>query len=247
MSFMVLTLVVGFSVAVLAAPAVGVLCKHLQIVDRPDGHRKLHSTIVPLTGGPTLLISIICAVAAGIAWQPDALAATRGDAWFLLCLSIATAVLVTVGMLDDRFGLRGRQKLAGQFIAAVIMVPSGIEIQSVTIFGEPVSLGVFSICFTVFWILGAINALNLIDGVDGLASTTGIVLSLSIAAVTFLQQGRNDGLLIALALAGALCGFLVYNFPPLACSSATPAVCSSDWSSGPSHSNAPSSNTPLSP
>ncbi|MFN6310345.1 MAG: hypothetical protein ACK46M_02710, partial [Planctomyces sp.] len=68
MSFMVLTLVVGFSVAVLAAPAVGVLCKHLQIVDRPDGHRKLHSTIVPLTGGPTLLISIICAVAAGIAW-----------------------------------------------------------------------------------------------------------------------------------------------------------------------------------
>ncbi|MFN5586481.1 MAG: MraY family glycosyltransferase [Planctomyces sp.] len=214
MSFMVLTLVVGFSVAVLAAPAVGVLCKHLQIVDRPDGHRKLHSTIVPLTGGPTLLISILCAVAAGIAWQPDALAATRGDAWFLLCLSIATAVLVTVGMLDDRFGLRGRQKLAGQFIAAVIMVPSGIEIQSVTIFGEPVSLGVFSICFTVFWILGAINALNLIDGVDGLASTTGIVLSLSIAAVTFLQQGRNDGLLIALALAGALSGFLVYNFPP---------------------------------
>jgi len=73
---------------------------------------------------------------------------------------------------------------------------------------------VFSVCFTAFWIVGAINALNLIDGVDELASTTGIVLSLSIAAVTFLQHGRDDGLLIALALSGALCGFLAYNFPP---------------------------------
>lgn len=214
MSFMLLTLVVGFSVAVLAAPVSAALCRHLQIVDRPDGHRKLHSKIVPLTGGPTLLISVAAAVAAGIAWQPDVLAATKGDAWFLCCLSLATAVLVTVGMLDDRFGLRGRQKLAGQIIAAAIMVPSGIEIRHVSIFGEPVSLGVFSVCFTVFWIVGAINALNLIDGVDGLASTTGIVLSLSIAAVTFLQHGRNDGLLISLSLAGALCGFLVYNFPP---------------------------------
>lgn len=154
MSFILLTLVVGFSVAVLAAPATAIVCRHLQIVDRPDGHRKLHSKIVPLTGGPTLLISVAAAVAAGIAWQPDVLAATKGDAWFLFCLSLATAVLVTVGMLDDRFGLRGRQKLAGQIIAAAIMVPSGIEVNQVSIFGEPVSLGVFSVCFTVFWIVG---------------------------------------------------------------------------------------------
>jgi UDP-GlcNAc:undecaprenyl-phosphate GlcNAc-1-phosphate transferase len=214
MNFMVLTLVVGFSVAVLAAPLVAMICRHLQIVDRPDGHRKLHASIVPLTGGPTLLVSIVCAVAAGIAWQPDVLAATRGDATFLFCLALATSVLVAVGMLDDRFGLRGRQKLAGQVLAALIMVPSGIEIENITIFGQPVTLGVFSLVFTVFWIVGAINALNLIDGVDGLASTTGVVLSLSVAAVTFLQQGRNDGLLIALALAGGLLGFLVYNFPP---------------------------------
>ncbi|HAP07785.1 MAG TPA: undecaprenyl/decaprenyl-phosphate alpha-N-acetylglucosaminyl 1-phosphate transferase, partial [Planctomycetaceae bacterium] len=63
MNFMILTLVVGFSVAVLAAPLVAMICRHLQIVDRPDGHRKLHASIVPLTGGPTLLVSIVCAVA----------------------------------------------------------------------------------------------------------------------------------------------------------------------------------------
>jgi UDP-GlcNAc:undecaprenyl-phosphate GlcNAc-1-phosphate transferase len=67
---------------------------------------------------------------------------------------------------------------------------------------------------TVFWILGAVNALNLIDGVDGLASTTGIILSLSVAAVTYILGGRPDGLLISLALAGALTGFLFFNFPP---------------------------------
>jgi len=86
---------------------------------------------VPLTGGPTLLISVAAAVAAGIAWQPDVLAATKGDARFLFCLSLAAAVLVTVGIFDDRFGLRGRQKLAGQIIAGVIMVPSAIEFNQV--------------------------------------------------------------------------------------------------------------------
>ena len=200
--------------ALIFAPAVGYVCRWLGIVDRPDGHRKLHTHAVPLTGGPTVLLSIIVSIAVTKYVFPDLLSASDGDVRFLLSLSGASLLIVLVGMLDDRFGLRGRQKLAGQFLAALIMVPSGILIQRIEVFGYPIEFGDVAPFVTVFWILGAVNALNLIDGVDGLASTTGIILSLSVAAVTYILGGRPDGLLISLALAGALTGFLFFNFPP---------------------------------
>ena len=196
------------------APVIGVVCRWLGIVDQPDGHRKLHARAVPLTGGPTVLLSIVAAIAITTYAFPGLLSASDGDVRFLLSLAGASFVIVLVGMLDDRFGLRGRQKLAGQFLAALIMVPSGILIRRIELFGYPIEFGDVAPFVTVFWILGAVNALNLIDGVDGLASTTGIILSLSVAAVTYILGGRPDGLLISLALAGALAGFLFYNFPP---------------------------------
>lgn len=196
------------------APLVGRLACRLGLVDRPDGNRKLHADAVPLTGGPTVLISGILALAATLFCYPSLLAPTRGDSRFLLSLLAASLVIVLVGLCDDRFGLRGRQKLFGQFLAALIMVPSGIMIERVQILGVPIEFGDLSALVTLFWILGAVNALNLIDGVDGLASTTGIVLSLSVAAVTYIMGGRPDGLVMALILAGALLGFLIYNFPP---------------------------------
>ncbi|MEY3173513.1 MAG: putative undecaprenyl-phosphate N-acetylglucosaminyl 1-phosphate transferase [Planctomycetota bacterium] len=214
MSPMLLCGIVSLAVAAFAAPLVAVFCRKLGIVDRPDGQRKLHARSVPLTGGPTLVLSLISGLAAALWVDPQVLAETRGDASFLLCLSAAAAVIVIVGMLDDRFSLRGRQKLLGQFIAACLMLPSGIAVDHVSLFGFSVHFGDLGFLFTLFWILGAINALNLIDGVDGLASTTGIVLALSVAAVTLILDGRPDGLLLSLALAGSLVGFLIHNFPP---------------------------------
>ncbi len=213
------------AVAAFVAPMVAAVARKLRVVDQPDGHRKLHATAVPLTGGPTLSIAIVASLATSLFVFPDVLYSTKGDFRFLLCLAGAAAVIVLVGVLDDRFKLRGRQKLAGQFLAAMIMVPSGIILRRIEVFGIPIEFGDVAPVITIFWILGAINALNLIDGVDGLASTTGIVLSLSVAAVTYILGGRPDGLLISLALAGALSGFLLYNFPPRRCSSVTPVAC----------------------
>ncbi|MCA9049285.1 MAG: undecaprenyl/decaprenyl-phosphate alpha-N-acetylglucosaminyl 1-phosphate transferase, partial [Planctomycetaceae bacterium] len=89
-----------------------------------------------------------------------------------------------------------------------------INVSQTTIFGLTVSFGDVAPVITVLCLVGAVNALNLIDGVDGLAATTGIVLSLSFAGVTYIAGGRPDGLMISLVLAGALSGFLIYNFPP---------------------------------
>ena len=80
-------------------------------------------------------------------------------------------------------------------------------------FGSEFQLGLLGIPFTLFWLLGAINALNLLDGVDGLATSVGIVLSASIAVIALHMGYRTEGFL-ALAMAGALAGFLVYNRPP---------------------------------
>ncbi|MFM7040115.1 MAG: MraY family glycosyltransferase [Planctomycetaceae bacterium] len=214
MSPMLLCGIVSLAVAAVCAPFVGAVCRRFGIVDRPDGQRKLHARAVPLTGGPTIVMAVTAGMATALCADPQILLTTRGDTSFLLCLSAAAMLIVLVGIIDDRFGLRGRQKLLGQFIAACMMLPSGIAIDHVSVFGWTIQFGDLGFLFTLFWILGAINALNLIDGVDGLASITGIVLSLSVAAVTLILDGRPDGLLMSLALAGSLAGFLIHNFPP---------------------------------
>lgn len=195
------------------APIVALIARRFGVVDRPDGQRKLHARIVPLAGGPTVLISLFIGLGATL-WVHPTLLPTYADIRFLMLLGVAGGLIVVLGIMDDKISLRGRQKLFGQFFAAVIMIPSGIAIRKIQVFGIPIEFGDFSSIVTVFWILGAINALNLIDGVDGLASTIGIVLSLSVAGVTVIIGGRPDGLIISLALAGALTGFLFFNFPP---------------------------------
>ncbi|MCA9084682.1 MAG: undecaprenyl/decaprenyl-phosphate alpha-N-acetylglucosaminyl 1-phosphate transferase [Planctomycetaceae bacterium] len=210
----ILAFIAAFIAAACAAPIVARSALALGIVDQPDGHRKLHVRPVPLVGGPTILLSLF--VALGIAlWSfPDALRSTDNDRQFLICLTLASVVIVLIGLIDDRFGIRGRQKLAGQFLAAILLLPSGIVVRETSLFGTTFVFGDLAPIVTVLFIVGAINALNLIDGVDGLASTTGIVLSLSIAAVTWICGGRPDGLIMSTALAGSLAGFLIYNFPP---------------------------------
>ena len=204
----------AFVVSVVTAPLMARLASRVGLVDQPDQHRKLHERSVPLTGGPTILISAIVAVIVTLWLNPGLLEPTVNDAKFLASLFVSGGVIVLVGMIDDRYGLRGRQKLAGQILAALVLLPSGIIVREVSAFGITISFGDLAPIMTLLWLVGAINALNLIDGVDGLASTTGIVLSLAIAAVLFILGGRPDGLLVSLILAGTLSGFLIYNFPP---------------------------------
>jgi UDP-GlcNAc:undecaprenyl-phosphate GlcNAc-1-phosphate transferase len=214
MSPYIVAFAAAFFLSTSVAPVIGHLARRLGIIDRPDGHRKLHAREVPLTGGPVVLLSAVIAMVVTLLLFPDVINTSGEEQRFLLCLLASSIVIVVVGMIDDCYGLRGRQKLFGQFIAALIMVPSGILIQRITAFGVTIEFGDMSALVTLFWIMGAVNALNLIDGVDGLASTTGIVLSLSVAAVTYVLGGRADGLVMSLILAGSLGGFLIYNFPP---------------------------------
>ncbi len=160
-----------------------------------------------------ILISLGVAAAVTSIFSSNQRAALTADPWFLTGGLFSAVTICLIGLVDDRFGLRGRQKLAGQLLAAALWLVSGLWIESITVLGVTLPLGLLAIPFTMFWLLGAINSLNLLDGVDGLATSVGIVISITIAAVATLTHHPTEAYL-ALAMAGALAGFLVYNWPP---------------------------------
>lgn len=212
----------GFAIVFAAAlalawgitPAVRRAAVRWGFVDRPDGHRKLHGRETPLGGGAAVFLATT-AVLAPLFLVPNAWTAAlrRGNDSDRLALLLAGAVIVLLGLVDDRLRLRGRQKLLGQLIAITILVSSGLVIESFALFGQKVDLGLLALPFTYFWLLGAINSVNLLDGIDGLATMLGILLVATFAALAVLT-GRLEVALVAVAFAGALVGFFRYNFPP---------------------------------
>jgi UDP-GlcNAc:undecaprenyl-phosphate GlcNAc-1-phosphate transferase len=183
------------------------------LVDRPDGRRKIHARPVPLAGGLAVFVSATTAVAAGLAVPGPLRAHAAREAGGLLGLLLAAAVTCAVGVADDRGRLRGRHKLLGQLAAAAVVIASGVVVRSVRLFGWGLDLGPLAAPFTAFLLLGAMNSLNLLDGMDGLLSSVGAILSLAVAVMAALG-GHWPAAAVALALAGALLGFLRYNLPP---------------------------------
>ena len=204
--------------AVLLGPGAGKLAIRVGLVDNPDKRRKLHKEPIPLIGGLLIVpvgISVVI-LTTYFGWVYglfDEFQPSSSDFLQIGGLAIGTCILLAVGILDDRFGLRGRQKLIGQIAAASVLVGFGYEFTEIELFGYPVSFGIFSILIVYAWILGAINSINLLDGADGFASTIGIVLSGAFAIMS-LFTGHYIDAIVAASLSGTLLGFLRYNFPP---------------------------------
>ncbi len=207
-----LVFIASFLVAVVLTPIVRSLAIRFGIVDRPDAHRKLHGRVIARSGGSAVLFAvlIVCAVAV-----------TRFDlrvlnvAHVVPYLSLLTAMIGIwlLGLADDIWTLRGRQKLVGQIIIATFLAFSGFSMQGVSFMGWNLELGLMAIPLSVMWLLATTNALNLIDGADGLCSTLGAIISGALGLLAS-YNGHFAESAIAFALCGALLGFLVFNFPP---------------------------------
>jgi UDP-GlcNAc:undecaprenyl-phosphate GlcNAc-1-phosphate transferase len=217
-------LVVAFAVAVaisyLLTPAVRRLAIRLQMVDRPD-HRRVNKRPVPRGGGIAVAVSFL-AVAIGILVVNDRFdfAHTPVDGPQLIALLAGTAAAAGLGALDDYFDLRARYQLVTQVGLAVFAVALGISIGFVN---NPFGAGniplaqPFATGFTVLWILGMINSMNFIDGLDGLSSGIGLIAALTLGVISLTTQiGQPFVSLLCVALAGALLGFLRWNFQPAA-------------------------------
>ncbi len=185
-------------------------CEH---VDNPDGARKAHARPIPLAGGVAVLFSSVISlfVVHWLGWSHAM--SSEGDQAFLVGLLAASVFICGLGVVDDHILLRGKYKLAGQFIAVAIIISSGVVVRKLNLFGLHVDLGILAVPFTAIWLIGAINSLNLIDGMDGLLSSVGVIICLTLAILA-VWSGQVTTALLAITLAGALAGFLCYNFPP---------------------------------
>lgn len=200
-------------VSLLLTPLVREIACRMELVDRPDGHRKLHTESTALGGGFAVFLStvMVLMVLFGLQgmWELPRFLKPADLGGLLL----AGAAIVSVGLLDDSLGLRGRQKFLGQIVAASVLIGFGTVIQRIQIFQWTLDLGLLSLPFTLFWLVGAINSVNLLDGIDGLATVLGLILSGTTALIAAMT-GHAEVAVIALVFTASLAGFLRYNFPP---------------------------------
>jgi len=202
----------GFIAALLATlaltPAIRRVAVRTRIVDRPDGCRKLQELPVPLLGG----VAVLLGWGLGLAFALSVFAHPTLPAVTLPALASLTA-LALIGIYDDVHRLRARWKLFGQCAAVLPIVLSGCQLQRLVCCGWNFDLGPLGGPATIFWLVLGINAVNLLDGMDGMASIVAMGIAVTIAGIDFF--GHTGGVtLVIVPLAGALLGFLAFNFPP---------------------------------
>ena len=209
-----LTFVVAALIALLTTPLVRRLALSVGAVAEPGG-RHLHQGRVPRLGGLAVLAgglgALGLAAMSGVALSE--LLATFG--WHSGWLLAGALTVAAVGAVDDIVGLGPLAKLSFQILAGVMALAGGYGFQAVTnpLTGGVVDFGLLGPLVTLAWVVGVTNAFNLIDGLDGLAAGVGLIASLTLVAVSLIEQ-RPDAALLASALAGALAGFLYFNFNP---------------------------------
>lgn len=187
--------------------------RRIGLTDRPDGRRKLQSQSIPVIGGVALFLAVLLAILVGLLVSDDVRAAMgpelAGGEWLL----VSAALMVTVGVIDDRWPLRARYKLLGQIAAVLPAVFGGYTVSAVTLFGIQIDFGVFGMPLTVLWFLAAVNAINLLDGMDGMLGTLGAIVCAALGLMAWVV-GNGFAAGVSFALVGGLLGFLWYNRPP---------------------------------
>ncbi|HCK99161.1 MAG TPA: hypothetical protein DHW42_03535 [Candidatus Marinimicrobia bacterium] len=168
----------------------------LDITDQPGG-RHQHSITTPRTGGIAIFITFIATLNLVTDPPPEFV----GLFW-------ASSIIAGIGIIDDIRGLPAFIKLIGQFIATIILVSHGIVISFIP---DQAFLNIISIILTFLWIIGITNAINFLDGIDGLAAGLAIVISLFCAVISY-SIGSQFVSIVSIIFMGALCGFFPYNF-----------------------------------
>lgn len=198
-----LSFVVTFIISLILVPAIAKISKRLGIIAQTN-NRTIHKGIIARTGGYAIYVSFL--VGTMIFLKTD----TQINS-----ILIGGFIIFITGFYDDIHDLSPRLKLLGQIIAALVVIFYGdISLKGFTLPFLPSSVSYFTaICITILWIVGITNAVNLIDGLDGLCSGISIIVLVTIS-LTSLTYGRTDISSLSLLLAGAVGGFLVYNFHP---------------------------------
>jgi exopolysaccharide biosynthesis polyprenyl glycosylphosphotransferase len=210
MSPFVIIAIASLAISLLVTPLMRGLGNYFQIGDYPSV-RKIHRTFIPRMGGVGIIAGFSAGLVAARLLLPAALMQPLIN---LGGVVLSLGLIIALGIYDDIRGVGSLGKLTVQVLAASIVISSGLQIDTLALpFLEPVSLGVLSLPVTILWLVGLTNAVNLLDGLDGLAVGVSAIVSVTIFAIGVFS---SDPLLVvvSLSLFFACLGFLRYNFHP---------------------------------
>ena len=204
-------LAVAFVAAALLTPVVRFLARRGGLLDQP-GERKVHDVPIPRLGGIAIAAAFFLGLAAALV--VEAPGDDLRESGLLVSILLGAALTVCVGVVDDLFGMRARIKLSAQVVVAVVVAVLGLSLDHLDGPWGRLELGAWAIPVTVAWFVVVMNAINLIDGLDGLAS--GVTLIAAAAFGTLLTAGPDAApmAVILAAAAGGVLGFLPFNLHP---------------------------------
>jgi len=201
-------LVFAFSLFLMSA-ALTWLMMRARILDVPN-HRSSHDRPVPNSGGVAIVLTALLGFSTVYALSDEVRIAER----HMIGFGLAALAIVAISLFDDLGRLRTfRIKLGTQLLAAAILLGFGVSIEKMTLpFVGSVALGWWGYPITLLWVIGMTNMFNFMDGLDGLAGGTAVIVAAFFALITFLQ-GSLFVYILCYALFAAALGFFVFNFP----------------------------------
>lgn len=207
MKYMFILSIIALALSLLFTPIVKKIAIDIKVIDIPKDKRRVHKNPVPLLGGLAIYFSFVITVILKIG---NLSLAEKG-------ILLGSTIIVIGGFLDDKFDLKPWQKLLFQLAASICLILFGVKIQLITnpLFDSNlyVDIGMLGIPLTFIWVIGITNAINLIDGLDGLAAGVAFIASATLFFVSILNT-RVDAAYLTAILCGSILGFLPYNFNP---------------------------------
>ncbi len=210
----------AFIVAFMATPYTIKIAHKVGAVDVPKDERRMHKKAMPKFGGPAVILGfLISAIYLIIVMSMENTINLFGQENYgmkLLGMLLGIIVLSITCIIDDIKTIKPIVKLAGQTVGAIIVVAFGIRIDDINLtFLNNIELQeTISCIITIIWIVGVTNAINLMDGLDGLSSGISVISAVSLLIIFVLNGSPLVSIILITALAGALVGFLPFNFSP---------------------------------
>jgi UDP-GlcNAc:undecaprenyl-phosphate GlcNAc-1-phosphate transferase len=207
--------IISVVVGTILTPIVRRFAHRFGILDHAHSSRKIHGQPIPRLGGIAIVVAFYVPMVALLFFHTTGVGAMFvAERDHVIGLFVGGAVIAALGLYDDLRGANAAKKFVVQFAVAGLLFKLGFRFDVLANpFGDPIALGWLSLPVTMLWVVGVINAMNLIDGLDGLAGGVALVAVITTFLVS-LQRGHPLMMLFSAALAGAIVGFLFYNFNP---------------------------------
>jgi len=214
MNLFLVVFLLSLALTLLLTPAAKKLAFKFGAVDRPS-KRRIHKKIIPRFGGLPIFISFVAAVLFALVFANNFGVKLSGrEMLSIQGILFGGALITLLGLFDDLSGMPALAKLAGQIVASGVAVYFGVQILFIsTPFTKILMLGVWAVPVTIMWMVAMTNAINLIDGLDGLASGITVIAGATLFAVA-IKMGQVDSAILLAALTGTAAGFIRYNFYP---------------------------------